>query len=155
MKAPRPSFFSTNNSHESFDLNRSWLNRDACFAIMIQPEWVRGLLLARRRHIFFWVRVAVGTTVALILLFTVWPYGLNALSYLHNENARDHGTKPTTGQEIIQEISFEQGLGNARSPIPHKIWQIILPKKSSKNKPIDPEQLPDTLSWIAMNPDYA
>ncbi|KIM93362.1 glycosyltransferase family 32 protein, partial [Oidiodendron maius Zn] len=39
--------------------------------------------------------------------------------------------------------------------IPHKIWQIILPKKSSKNKPIDPKQLPDTLSWIAMNPDYA
>ncbi|ETS79182.1 hypothetical protein PFICI_09035 [Pestalotiopsis fici W106-1] len=39
--------------------------------------------------------------------------------------------------------------------ISSKIWQISLPRSQSpKDLAIDPEQLSDTRSWIAMNPDY-
>lgn len=42
-----------------------------------------------------------------------------------------------------------------RSQIPAKIWQISLPhSRSPKDLVIDPEQLADTRSWIAQNPDY-
>lgn len=39
--------------------------------------------------------------------------------------------------------------------VPPKIWQISLPHSSSPaDSAIDPEQLSDTRSWIAMNPDH-
>jgi alpha 1,6-mannosyltransferase len=42
--------------------------------------------------------------------------------------------------------------------IPAKIWQILLPKSSSKSKQnfvADPSILVETPSWLAMNTDYA
>jgi alpha 1,6-mannosyltransferase len=39
--------------------------------------------------------------------------------------------------------------------IPAKIWQILLPQKPDQaEKPVNPEQLQDTPSWLAMNRDY-
>lgn len=40
--------------------------------------------------------------------------------------------------------------------IPSKIWQIMLPKnEDSRNSVIDPEDIRDTTSWLAMNTDYS
>lgn len=118
---------------------------------MSQPNWIGAMLFPWRRHMFFWVRVVAGTTVALIVLLTVRKYNFGINPYIQNENARHRGTKMIAGEEP----SSEQDIGNTRSPIPHKIWQIMLPKEPSNNKPIDSETLLDTVSWIAMNPDYA
>ncbi|OLN93092.1 Initiation-specific alpha-1,6-mannosyltransferase 4 [Colletotrichum chlorophyti] len=38
--------------------------------------------------------------------------------------------------------------------IPPKIWQIMLPKDQSSHKPINPERLKETASWLALNTDY-
>lgn len=38
--------------------------------------------------------------------------------------------------------------------IPRKIWQIFLPMQGTAGNPIDPQAIGDTVSWLAMNPDY-
>jgi hypothetical protein len=39
--------------------------------------------------------------------------------------------------------------------IPHKIWQIMLPKDPDATMTVvDPEGLRDVTSWLALNPDY-
>lgn len=43
----------------------------------------------------------------------------------------------------------------ARSCIPRKIWQILLPRQANDTDTIvSPELLQDTASWVIMNPGY-
>jgi hypothetical protein len=116
---------------------------------MNQPECVGRWLFPWRKSMF-WVRTAVATIFVIILLSTarLFDFGRDdpihlARLHLHNDIAKGHQTTPTTGRESSQSL------------FPRKIWQIMLPKNVSEDSPIHPEQLPDTISWLAMNPDYA
>ncbi|KAL0929589.1 Initiation-specific alpha-1,6-mannosyltransferase 2 [Colletotrichum truncatum] len=43
---------------------------------------------------------------------------------------------------------------HAESPIPRKIWQIMLPRDGTKNTFFTPEKLKETTMWLALNVDY-
>ena len=87
-------------------------------------------------------RALVITVVTLTLLLGAWLYSDSAIG--------SFATKHTIGLQREQ-----QSLSKSANLIPPKIWQILLPKKSSTDNRTDPKKLAETPSWLALNPDYA
>lgn len=88
--------------------------------------------------------VVVGT---ICLLLAVWK--INDLA-LPNTLADPLTYLQMTGGQSQKPVKEEHV-----PPIPSKIWQIMLAKdKGIQEAAIDPEDIRETTSWLAMNTDY-
>jgi len=99
----------------------------------------------------------IGTFVALFILIAIWTgrlYGDAALANIRRI-PRPHFTNPLTSNRPANPF---RNLSDAATHhnLPPKIWQISLPKKPDEpHHAVNPESLQDTVTWLAMNPDYA
>ncbi|KAG9258761.1 glycosyltransferase family 32 protein [Emericellopsis atlantica] len=98
------------------------------------PRWQRNHVGRRRIRV---LRVSAGV----LLMLSVW--------WLSHDYAMTLLRSTTLEDEAIIEISPV-----SMSLIPPRIWQIMFPKAGSSD-PITPDQLGDTASWLALNPDFS
>lgn len=85
-----------------------------------------------------------------LILFATWLYEGGSITQIIPQ---PHNVAAAKGDILNGHQSLPVS-DPSKSPIPPKIWQILLPKGHSRDQPIDPEQLKDTASWLAMNVDY-
>lgn len=102
--------------------------------------------LARRRPRHF-----VAVVLALCLLTLVWLWSSSEFEGLVVDKLPPaHQNLKDDNETTVVEEATPAGKG-----IPPKIWQILLPPKPEQEKAlVNPEQLQDTPSWLAMNRDY-
>jgi hypothetical protein len=109
------------------------------FAPLMRPSY--QLLVAHRRNRGL---VIITCVLALLSLLFWMIQGL--------------GTRNFTNFEILEASSDSDVMlqaHGAKHQITPKIWQILLPKHASEtSKAIDPGEIPDTPTWLALNTDY-
>lgn len=107
------------------------------------------------------------TVIALFLFSAGWIYSGLAIygfrprlldRFATKDGTSDRQTQATADQKTTSgsEWGTQNHAADAGHLIPPKIWQILLPKKQSSvdDLAMDPDRLPDTASWLAMNLDY-
>ncbi|KAL6879831.1 glycosyltransferase family 32 protein [Trichoderma longibrachiatum] len=103
-----------------------------------------------------------AVAVALLLLSMVWLSGrLTTMHYPYRQTWHDGSGYSFAGggSPGQQQQQGRVGAAQGRHLIPPSIWQIVLPKAQPyrwdlKHVRIDPRQLENTASWLAMNPDW-
>ena len=114
-----------------------------------------------------------AVAVALLLLSMVWLSGRLTTHYYYNSSRQTWpdgysfagAGSGSLGQQQQQQQQQQSRVGSGaagaqgRHLIPPNIWQIVLPKAQPyrwdlKHVRIDPRQLENTASWLAMNPDW-
>lgn len=99
--------------------------------------------VVRRQH-----KIIAVSGIALVLLSVAWIYSGLGLDVFRAHPHIGFETKYGTGNHQTQ-------TANDGSVIPHQIWQIMLPKNQDVDKlAVNPENLKDTASWLAMNTNY-
>lgn len=98
---------------------------------------------------FFCHSNAKNRLLKISILITAW---LMVLAALLHYTVYDHFVRPKE-PTAHDETHHDE---TPRSFLPRKIWQIYLtpPKADKSSFEIDAEQLADTASWLARNPDY-
>jgi alpha 1,6-mannosyltransferase len=122
-----------------FRYQREWLfSFVGYFVFFIGNVW--NLLNFKSRML----KIALLTSVSLLILATCFHYTF----YCHIGCL----TEPTTYEPTNQQISSQDW----HSLFPRKIWQVYLtpPNVESSSFEIDPDELSDSVSWLAHNPDY-
>ncbi|CCF32095.1 initiation-specific alpha-1,6-mannosyltransferase [Colletotrichum higginsianum] len=114
--------------------------------------------LLERAIYYYWrvryrSRLVVG--LALILLSGCWLYGNSGINSIGRGLFND---KFTTRKKYstcdVNSRGSDWVKPRPGHSIPPKIWQIMLPKVSNDQKPVDPDTLTETKTWLAMNQDY-
>ncbi|KAL1841772.1 hypothetical protein VTJ49DRAFT_6610 [Mycothermus thermophilus] len=106
------------------------------------------------------VYVLVGIAFLLVTV-AVWTYGGLATgidfitSLPHPADLLHHTTTNSTEAPTDNDWRHSKQRPVNAVGIPNKIWQILLPKKSSSEPFVaNPKSLEDTPTWLALNPDY-
>jgi hypothetical protein len=84
----------------------------------------------------------------------------NAVAHHDHEHHEEAPTPAAASSSAASAAPATAQTASGTSPItghliPPKIWQILLPQKAhTETAPVNPEQLQDTPSWLALNRDY-
>lgn len=108
--------------------------------------WLPKILYngVRRQH-----KIFAASGIALVLLSVAWIYSGLGLDVFRAHPYIGFETKYGTGNHQTQTANDDG------SVIPRQIWQIMLPKNQDVDKvAVNPENLKDTASWLAMNTNY-
>ena len=100
--------------------------------------------------------------VALFVLIFIWTaklYGAAALEGFVKYDDQDAVQVPFPPPQGRKKLTPHPSSNASRAEwtphnIPPNIWQISLHKNAKDKEPINPENLQDAPTWLAMNPDY-
>ncbi|KAK2020599.1 initiation-specific alpha-1,6-mannosyltransferase [Colletotrichum zoysiae] len=114
---------------------------------LVERTFDQHSLIRNRNRLF--------VALVLILLSMGWFYGTTGMRS-YGQRLLNHGLTGTEDHRMWDDDSTRLDWG--RPPpghlIPHKIWQIMLPKVRNDGNAVKPDTLKETTTWLATNQDY-